>query len=336
VAFLVTCEGCLEILATKLRSVPEQGQVVVALVITNPPSLLKFVSSGWKPFTIWKPVKPMVSLPAIRLVLISHFFNEELLLPFWIRHHAPMFDAAVLIDYNSTDKSRDILKALAPASWLVVSSRNLMFSAQECDAEVSFYEQQFPDSWKIALTTTEFLVNPRIRELSLLSASAVRFPSFLMIGEDTIPLNFTKPLLLQRSQYGMDPRKSSHIQGVTSYSRYMHRLPSVKYGFGRHDIDANFVPSPAGFIAKYLWTPWPESLSRKAQIRARLPAFDIAHGFGAQHNTDSERLKSVRMDVMNSWTKYDFRDSSIIGNYISKEVEDAHSCYFEMYGTELQ
>jgi FkbM family methyltransferase len=37
--------------------------------------------------------------------LIGHFRNEEYLLPWWLRHHVPMFDHGVLIDYSSTDAS---------------------------------------------------------------------------------------------------------------------------------------------------------------------------------------------------------------------------------------
>ena len=46
-------------------------------------------------------------------LLISHFYNEAVLLPYWIQHHAPLFDSAILIDYNSTDASRMIIQRLS-------------------------------------------------------------------------------------------------------------------------------------------------------------------------------------------------------------------------------
>ena len=37
-------------------------------------------------------------------LLIAHFYNEEYLLPFWIRHHFNLFDDVVLINNNSSDR----------------------------------------------------------------------------------------------------------------------------------------------------------------------------------------------------------------------------------------
>ena len=71
-----------------------------------------------------------------RVMLVSHFYNEALLLPLFIRHHAPLFDHAVLIDYNSTDGSADIVREQAPASWTVVNSSESSFSAKGCDIQV--------------------------------------------------------------------------------------------------------------------------------------------------------------------------------------------------------
>ena len=39
----------------------------------------------------------------------------------------------------------------------------MYFSAEAMDAEVMDYEQLYPEDWKIALTTTEFLVHSNLR-----------------------------------------------------------------------------------------------------------------------------------------------------------------------------
>ena len=54
--------------------------------------------------------------------MVTHFRNEELLLPFFIIHHAPMFDQVIAIDYNSTDRSIDLFKDYAPSSLKIVPS----------------------------------------------------------------------------------------------------------------------------------------------------------------------------------------------------------------------
>ena len=46
------------------------------------------------------------------LTIISHFYNEEYLLPFWLNHHKKYFTNAIMIDYDSTDNSVDIIKKI--------------------------------------------------------------------------------------------------------------------------------------------------------------------------------------------------------------------------------
>jgi hypothetical protein len=33
------------------------------------------------------------------ITVISHIFNEEYLLPFWLEHHRTIFDHGIIIDY---------------------------------------------------------------------------------------------------------------------------------------------------------------------------------------------------------------------------------------------
>src|SRR4051812_48551649 len=95
------------------------------------------------------------------LTVISHFWNEEFLLPYWLKHHYPLFDHGVLIDYASTDRSAEIIHELAP-QWEVRSSANVWFDARDVDAEVMAVEREF-NGWKVALNTTEFLLCPDLR-----------------------------------------------------------------------------------------------------------------------------------------------------------------------------
>src|SRR5690606_24647819 len=68
-----------------------------------------------------------------KTILLSHFYNESSLLTSWIRHHAPLFDQALLIDHHSTDSSRRIIAHEAPSSWRVVTSQHKMFDPVATD-----------------------------------------------------------------------------------------------------------------------------------------------------------------------------------------------------------
>jgi hypothetical protein len=87
--------------------------------------------------------------------VISHFFNEEYLLPWWLEHHKNIFDHGILIDYHSTDRSVEIIKEICP-TWQIVTTRNNYFDSAAIDREVEDYEHQV-SGWRIALNVTEFL-----------------------------------------------------------------------------------------------------------------------------------------------------------------------------------
>ncbi|WIA43720.1 hypothetical protein OEZ86_010147 [Tetradesmus obliquus] len=171
------------------------GQQAVTELLTNPAVPLQ-----------WPGV--VASNMRCPVVGVSHFYNEEFLLPFFIRHHAAVFDSMLLIDYASTDRSVELLKAEMPASWQVVRSANKDFNAVAVDAEVRRYERSFPAcAWKIALTTTEFLVHPNMRGMVAeldgnLTTEVIQFPYHVMVGDDSKPFSNHSQLAVQRTQYG--------------------------------------------------------------------------------------------------------------------------------------
>jgi hypothetical protein len=181
--------------------------------------------------------------PRSRTILLTHMRNEELLLPQWIRHHAPHFDMAILLDYNSSDQSLDIISREAPSSWSVVQSRHQDFECKEADDELMELEALYTNDWKIVLTLTEFLVIPSLRatllETEIDRTTLLRFPSYLMVGETEERRGYEShsSLLLQRHHFGIDPAVPKSWLGLTIYSRFMHRKLGAKrshYGSGRH------------------------------------------------------------------------------------------------------
>ena len=92
----------------------------------------------------------------MKTTLITHMYNEEYLLPFWLINHKDMFDNIIIIDYNSTDRSLEICKKICP-NCKVIPSINEYFDAQEIDREVMDIERSI-DGIKIVLNVTEFLI----------------------------------------------------------------------------------------------------------------------------------------------------------------------------------
>jgi len=238
-------------------------------------------------------------------VVISHFFNEAYLLPWWLKHHREMFDHGVLIDWSSTDGSADICRQLAP-SWEVVASENAHFAAILCDFEVMKHEARFPDAWKIALNTTEFLVAPALAHMEATlerhELTAVRLPGAIMVDsapdeapDPGVPLTQQKRCGIWEDEFDF---KTYAIPGLSfpTRSRIHHRYVIGAYTPGRH---GSHLPGQCagkrelGAIWWYGFSPWTDAFkARKLHISTRRDAFDRKHGFGAQHEAGPSDLEA--------------------------------------------
>ena len=91
----------------------------------------------------------------MKKTVVSHFYNEEHLLPWWLRQHKQIFDHGIMIDYASNDRSVEIIKEICP-TWEIRPSRNEYFDPGPIDQEVMDIERELT-GWRIALNVTEFL-----------------------------------------------------------------------------------------------------------------------------------------------------------------------------------
>jgi len=233
-------------------------------------------------------------------LLITHFYNEEFLLPYWIKHHSPMFDDVILINYKSTDKSCEIIKELAP-HWKIVETKCPNFDAKMVDDEVREIEISYPDdTWKLALTITEFLIFPNIDQVltNVTIPSSYKINSLNIVGDDDQKLESHLPLIQQRNKctfHGFD------------YSRYIHTNTNHEknlYHLGRHSLtlesQITAKSAPEAMIFKYLYSPWPHSIFRKLQIGNKLSTHAIEIGAGVQHLKNLEQLENERNSFLGS------------------------------------
>lgn len=216
------------------------------------------------------------------LTIIAHIFNEAYLLPWWIRHHLPIADHAIIFDYASTDASRAILRELAPG-WDVRPSRNADFDAVECDREVMDAEREV-DGWKIVLNVTEFLVGD-VR--AAMTGTRQTFRSRIMVDAhpDRVP-DRNHPLV---TQY-----RDGHYDETMRPGRLLHCAPCGEYPVGRH------IPgwtTDAAEVWWYGWAPWtPETRARKLQIQTRIPSHDREAQRGWHHCIDEAQLERWYLD----------------------------------------
>ena len=227
----------------------------------------------------------------MRKTVVTHFFNEEYLLPWWLEHHKKYFDHGVMIDYNSTDASLEIIKKICP-TWSVVKSGNEFFDAKLCDEEVIDYESKEP-GWKMCLNVTEFLVGDYSILDDTINASHI-LPCCVMVDNkpEVIP-ELSKPLVVQKTN-GMH-----YFEGASKIrrSRVIHSKRLYVYPLGRHFDQPHTTDKLV--VLWYGFSPYnTEAIKRKLQIQTKIPPNDFANGLGTQHNTNEEKLNIIYQDYL--------------------------------------
>lgn len=147
--------------------------------------------------------------------VLCHFYNEEYLLPWWLQHHKKIFDHGIMIDYGSTDRSRNIIKAICP-NWQIVDSRNQYFDSDAVDREVEDYER-YLTGWRICLNVTEFLYGNYNRLITNTNAEVTYYlNNFVFIDLDKTELSHVFPL---------------HEQVTKGYKEEKNRMLDLYHGF---------------------------------------------------------------------------------------------------------
>lgn len=226
----------------------------------------------------------------MQITLISHFFNESLLLPSFCLQWNRLVDNAVLIDYDSTDNSRAIIESLCP-HWKIVPAKQNVFDAYGLDLHVMELESQFR-GWKFAACSTEVLLHHDLRgfltqwEAENPDIEAIGIRSAVLCQGPDEPTEFdpTRDLFQQRSFGFMDDGCSARPY------RYLHRGVHGQYAqVGRHSTGLPWELSPDLILQWWGWSPWPQVKARKLQIQERIPQSNRLVGWGQQHIvTDAE------------------------------------------------
>lgn len=223
----------------------------------------------------------------MKLGLLTHFFNEELLLPEWIKWHKDLFDVVWLLDHQSTDRSDSIIKELAP-EWKIIPSKMTEFDASWLDREVSETEHQMkleekPD-WIVTLNITEIIFTPNFRER--LEAHHKLAPDIQAFGMRSFCLVDPEPNdstnLLDHTNGYVDFENG--VNGARRW-RFIHNWLWGNYQLGRHGTALSHTTCPELLIAYWQLAPYPKCKQRKQQIASRMPigGHDRNVGNGFQH-----------------------------------------------------
>ena len=205
-----------------------------------------------------------------KLTIIGTFYNEEYLLPYWLKHHTRLFDHGILINWGSTDNSVEIIKRYAP-HWEIRDSGTKHFHRGPVDAEMLKHELSIDGGWQIQTNITEFIFHPDLRGyLSALTpqVNGVWLPPISLIDEDPQnPLNPELPIVLQK-HFGVIGKNE-----VRPTNKLIHRKRHGEWkGEGHHDTYMQNVFTAGDiYIVHFGWCPWRmEFIKRKLQVQDKL------------------------------------------------------------------
>ena len=231
----------------------------------------------------------------LKTTLISHIFNEEYLLPFWLEHHKDMFDDIIIIDYNSTDNSIEICKNICPRCQ-IIKTRNLDFGAIEVDNEIMDIENNI-EGIKMVLNTTEFLfcestINDIFMDITNpISISVMTNTPYSLNSYNINNYNELINNLLNNDIF------YHYDRGV----RQLHTFPNGNYNWGRHETRNNFIYTEKAHIIWLGFFPMNDNLmKRKLQIQQNMPESDKIAGLGIQHLYDKEKIISINHTKSNT------------------------------------
>jgi len=235
--------------------------------------------------------------------VICHFYNEEYLLPWWLKHHRNIFDNGIMIDYYSTDRSVEIIRELCP-TWDLVSSRNAEFDAGKADSEVQDWEGIL-GGWRANLNVTEFLYGNYDRldddptERNIFIGNYV-FTDMEDASKGPIELDHDIPLYQQRYwgyKESGDPFVRCPGGTCRRMNRSIHNFPmDYSHHSGRH-----FPNSKETFddlvIFYYGYADASEpGLARKMQIQNKMSEFDRIRNSGGHIGDKGTFVNRIRVD----------------------------------------
>ncbi len=230
--------------------------------------------------------------PPMKLILISHIYNEEYLLPFWLNHHKSIFDHGIIINYNSTDKSVSIIKEICP-EWIILNSKNKYYTPHDVDKEVMYIETKI-DYYKICLNVTEYLFcDGNIKDFLINKNNiCIEIKGISLLSKKHN--NYYNPLNLKELFDGIE-----YIDIITRSPRYLHSYKPLHYSVGRHSVSENIdIKSIPAYIGVFCYYPWNDNfIKRKTQQKTKMKV-ELNRGCGSHLYWSVEEMINTRNNLL--------------------------------------
>lgn len=210
-----------------------------------------------------------------KATIITSFYNDRELLPWWLKWHRRLFDHGVLVDWDSTDESVAICRAICP-DWTIIKSKHHHFDVYTHCAMLDEAEAGI-EGWKGSLNTTEFLFHNDFKGyLERFAAANPDIPAVMTTRIQAVETTEERervytpdPLFFQITRGEICPAQPTNEIGE---GRVFHRTDNGQYLMGRHGTNLPCVRDPRLYDVKFRWAPHKILVRRIQNFREKMPS----------------------------------------------------------------
>ncbi len=225
--------------------------------------------------------------------LYATCWNEEWLIPFFLRHYEPLVDRIVIYDDGSTDRSLELLRASAK-----VEIRPLMRTTESyIDAHQTLFETCWQESrgqadWVCLVDMDEFLFHPEwhgyLAAQQDAGVTTVQALGYDMVSESFPPAGTDLATALTRGQRDLLLDKTCIFAPDA--------IEQINYGAGRHRCSpTGRVVLPAQYrmqLRHYKNLGFDYLLARMHALAGRVSASDNARGWSGQYLREDDSIRT--------------------------------------------
>lgn len=228
----------------------------------------------------------------MRVHLYSPCWNEERIIPFYLRHYEPLVDRIVIFDDNSTDRSRELLRQSPKVEMRQLEQAASSQLAMTTEVNRCWKESRGRADWVFITDFDEFLYHPRLLDY-LGECQAKGFTIFQPVGLDMVSPQFPdKDAVLTNSVRRGRPLDSMDKPIIFDPNA----IEEMNFEAGRHAAEPSgrvvFPPTREVKLLHYKHLGADYLVSRTNNLRSRRTDLDRQVGWSFHWDRPEEQLRS--------------------------------------------
>src|ERR1700716_2787679 len=262
--------------------------------------------------------KPSVAPAKMRIDLYATCWNEERMIPFFLRHYEPIVDRIVVFDDGSSDRSRELLVA-SPKVGLGRLKKSESFILIQMEAlNHCWKESRGRADWVMICDIDEHLYHDKQLRGYLEQCKSNGVTIVNPVGVEMVSPEFppTDAILSETVRQCV---RAFTLDKMAAFDP--NAIQEINYGAGRHVASPTgrlvFPPKREVKILHYKYLGLDYLMSRSADLNSRRTDFDRDHGWGV-HNQRSPAEFRLHFEELSR----DAEDISMIGKHRPAPASD--------------